>query len=174
MTDNSKSLKNKVIVVLLIVIAIMITAIIVLAYDNDHFIKPGEGDNQGDARWKVEFTSIAEGEKIGKAESRYIPYYTSTYASFYVDFVAPGDAITYDVQISNLGTLDAKLSNILYLSSPFKDAIKYEVEGLNLGDVIEAGEVVNFKIKVSYELDSTVAIEFDKPITLSFIFTQSY
>ena len=82
--------------------------------------------------------------------------------------------MTYDVQISNLGTLDAKLSSILYISSPFKDAIKYEVEGLNLGDVIESGEVVNFKIKVSYELDSTVAIEFDKPITLSFVFTQSY
>lgn len=173
MTDNSKSLKNKVIVILLVVIAIMVTAIIVLAYDNDHFIKPGEHGGS-DARWKVEFTSIAEGEKTGNAESRYLPYYTSTYASFYVDFVAPGDSMTYDVQISNLGTLDAKLSSILYISSPFKDAIKYEVEGLNLGDVIEAGQVVNFKIKVSYELDSTVAIEFDKPITLSFVFTQSY
>lgn len=163
----------KLIVGVLVVIVVMVTASIVLAYNSD-ILKPTGHSGHGDARWKVEFTSIAEGEKVGNANSRYMPYYTATYASFYVDFVSPGDAITYDLQISNLGTIDSVLNSIDFITNHYKDAIKYEIEGIEVGDVIKAGESKNLKIKVSYELTSTVAVEFDEPISISFVFGQAH
>lgn len=171
MSENKK-FKNKLIMVVLLIILAMVTAATVLAHNNK--FKPETNHGSGDARWKVEFTSIAEGEKTGNATSRYMPYYTATYASFYVDFVAPGDSITYDVQISNLGTIDSVLSSIDFITNPYNDAIKYEIEDINVGDVIKKGESKNIKIKVSYELDSNIAIEFDKPISISFVFRQAH
>lgn len=163
---------NKLIVTVVAIIFVMVTAVIVLAHNND-ILKPGMKPGYGDAKWKVEFTSIAEGKKTGQASSRYMPYYTLTYASFYVDFVAPGDSITYDVQISNLGTLDSVLSNIDLITNKYQGAIKYEIEDINVGTIIKRGESKNFKIKISYELTSTVAYEFDKPISILFTFKQA-
>lgn len=169
MNENNKKTK-KLVTVVLIVIAIMVTGVIVLAHNNDIF-KPSKPSGS-DGRWRVEFTSIAEGEKIGNASSRHMPYHTSTYASFYVDFVVPGDAITYDLQISNLGTLDSVLDDIDIITNPYNDAIKYEIEGINVGDKIKHGESKNFKIKISYELHATEVVEFDEPISIMFTFKQ--
>lgn len=168
---GDKKTKNVVIVTMLMVIVVMITAVVVLARNNDIF-KP-RPDGNGTGKWKVLFTSIAEGEKTGNAKSAMYPYYTGTYASFYATFEAPGDSMVYDVQISNLGTLNSKLSSIIYITNPYKDAIKYEVIGINEGDTLKAGEVRNIKIKISYELTSTVAYTFDKPISILFNFVQA-
>lgn len=165
MTDVRK-VKNRVIFTLVVVILIMVTGILVLARNNDYGHKPEP------ARWDVEFTSIAEGEKTGSAVSRHKPYYVGTYASFYVDFVAPGDSMVYNVQVSNRGNLDAKLQDIIYVTNEQKKAIKYELIGINEGDILRAGTSQNFKIKVSYELNSNEAVTFNKPITITFNYAQ--
>lgn len=168
MNMDDKNTKNVVIVMLLTIIVVMVTAVVVLAHNNDIYKpKPEYG------RWNVVFTSIAEGKKTGNAKSLYYPYYTATYASFYATFVAPGDSIEYDVQISNLGNIDSRLSDIVYVTNPYKDAIKYEIEGINRGDILKAREVRNIKIKISYELTSTAAYTFDKPIAILFDFVQA-
>lgn len=167
---DQRKVKNRVIFTLLVVIVIMVTGIIVLASNNKYGISHESGSR--DPRWKVEFTSIAEGEKTGKATSRYKPYYVGTYASFYVDFVAPGDSIVYDIQVSNLGNIDAELEDIIYVTNPYKDAIKYELIGIREGEELKAGRSKNFKIKVSYDLHSNVAVKFDKPISIVFNYEQ--
>lgn len=165
MTDVRK-IKNRVIFTLLAVILIMVTGIFVLAQNYD-FKKPPEA-----GRWSVEFSSIAEGEKTGGAVSRKRPQYTGTYASFFVDFVLPGDSIVYDMQVANYGNLDAKLADIIYITSPNKEAIKYELIGIKEGDVLKAHTTQNFKVKVSYVLDSNVAVTFNKPISITFNYVQ--
>jgi len=162
-----RKVKNRVIFTLSLVILIMVTGILVLAHNNDYGKKP-----QQPALWNVSFTSIAEGEKQGLATSRYTPYYIGTYASFYVDFVVPGDSIVYDVQVSNRGNLDAKLKDIIYVTSPNKEAIKYEVLDIKEGDILEAGTSKNFRIKASYQLDSNIAVTFNKPISITLNYVQ--
>jgi len=169
MNENRKNIK-RLIVLTIAIIAVMVTAAIVLAHDNDLF-KPG---SSADGRWKVEFTSIAEGEKTGNATSRHRPEYTATRASFFVDFVAPGDSIVYELQVANLGNLDSVLSDIILITSPNKEAIKYEIIGIKEGDRLDAGEVRNFKIKVSYDLNAQEAVAFNKPVSITFEFRQAY
>lgn len=165
MTDVRK-VKNGVIFTLLIVIAIMVTGIFVLAHDNDFGPRPQP------ARWDVEFTSIAEGDKTGGARSRKKPYHTGTYASFFVDFVSPGDSMVYDMQVSNKGNLDARLQDIIEVTSQNKKEIKYEIIGIKEGDILKAGTSKNFKIKISYILHSNVAVTFNKPISITFNYVQ--
>ena len=167
MKDNKRKIK-KLITMSLIVIAIMVTGIMVLAYNND-ILQP-----TAYARWQVEFTSIAEGEKVGNAKSRKRPEYSSTKASFYVDLVVPGDSITYDLQVSNKGTLDSYLADIIWVTSPNKEAIKYEIIDIKEGDRLNAGESKNFKIRVSYDLDAQEVVTFNKPVSLTFEFKQAF
>ena len=168
MADSHK-IKNRVIFTFLAVILVMITAVIVLAHNNHHILRPGGGN---DGRWKVEFSSIVEGEKTGSATSRIKPYYIGTSVYFHVDFVAPGDSIVYNVQVSNLGNLDAKLEDIVYGANSYGNAIKYEIIGIEEGEKLKAGRSKNFKVKVSYVLHSNVAVEFDDEILIAFYFAQ--
>jgi len=170
MKKNQKQVK-KIVAISLVIICVMITAVVVLAHNNEIF-KPTKPSPS--AIWKVEFTSIAEGEKVGKATSRKLPEYTGTSASFYVDLVMPGDSIIYDLQVSNLGNLDSVLNNIEIITSPNKEAIKYEIIDIKEGDSLLAGEVKNFQVKVSYILDAEEAVTFNKPISIVFDFRQAY
>ena len=158
---------GKILFLVIAIVFVFITSYIVVAHD---FVSRPE---YSDSRWRVEFTSIAEVEKKGNASSRYNPYHTATYASFYVDFVAPGDSITYEFQVANLGNIKAQLNSIDIITSPYKGAIKYEIIGIEEGDILKKGEVRNAKIKISYELHSTVAVEFDKPISILLGFRQA-
>ena len=69
MNKSQKQIK-RIIAIVLVTICLMITGAIALAHNNEIF-KPKPGDG---ARWKVEFTSIAEGEKTKiKAIAIYSP-----------------------------------------------------------------------------------------------------
>lgn len=168
MKQDRKRIK-KMIIMALIVISVMVTAVVVLAHDNDWF-KP----DKPSAKWDIEFSSIAEGEVIGSAKSRKKPQYSSTNASFFVDLTAPGDSMTYELQVSNYGNIDSVLDDIVFITSPNKEAIKVEVIDIDEGDRLDAGESRNFKIRIYYELHATEAIEFDKPISIVFNYKQAY
>lgn len=62
---------------------------------------------------------------------------------------------TYNVKISNLGEVDEELSQIepLIFSN---ENMEYEINGLNLGDVIKAKEEVNFTITFKYKNGATL------------------
>ena len=168
MKQDRKRIK-KMIIMALIVISVMVTAAVVLAHDY-HWIKP----EYPKPKWKVEFTSIAEGEVVGAAVSIKKPQYSSTNASFFVELTAPGDSMTYELQVSNLGNIDSVLDDIVFITSPNKDAIKVELIDIHEGDRLNARESRNFKIRIYYELHATEAIEFDKPISIVLNYKQAY
>ena len=65
------------------------------------------------SEWNVAITDIAEGTKSATAYSKTDPTSTSTTATFDAVLTAPGDSITYDVTVTNSGSLDAVLDSIV-------------------------------------------------------------
>ena len=61
-----------------------------------------------DSTWRVEITNIASKDVVGDAVNKVDPSYTATTANFSVGFTQPGDSITYDIEVTNKGTLDAE------------------------------------------------------------------
>jgi len=161
---------KKIVAIALIIIAIMVTSVVVLARDGALF--GGKKPNKDCGSWLVEFSSIAEGEKTGFAESRYLPTYTASKVSFHVDFTVPGDSIVYNMQVSNLGNIDAVLESINVIHDAHTDSIKYELIDLKVGDKLGQGESKNFKIKISYVLDAEEASTFSSPISMTLNYIQ--
>ena len=112
------------------------------------------GTTSIDSTWKVEITNIGEKEVVGKAVSKVTPSYTSTTANFSVGLTRPGDSITYDIEISNLGTLKAKVDSINVIMDE-NDAIKYTTSGVSNGDKLGVGEKTTLTIKVEYDSNVT-------------------
>ena len=65
-----------------------------------------------DSTWKVEITNITSKDVVGDAVNKTDPSYTTTTANFSVGFIQPGDSITYDITVTNKGTLDAVVESI--------------------------------------------------------------
>ena len=108
-----------------------------------------------DSTWKVEITNITEKDIVGDASSKETPSYTSTTANFSVGLIQPGDSITYDIEVTNSGTLDAVLESI-NVSMDENDAITYTTSGLKKGDKLtKNGSKNTLTVKVEYNLEVT-------------------
>ena len=107
-----------------------------------------------DSTWKVEITNITEKDIVGDATSKEVSSYTATTANFSVGLIQPGDSITYDIEISNLGTLKAKVDSI-NVTMDENDAISYTTSGLKQGDKLGVGEKATLTVKAEYNSNVT-------------------
>ena len=108
-----------------------------------------------DSTWKVEITNITEKDIVGDASSKETPSYTSTTANFSVGLIQSGDSITYDIEVTNSGTLDAVLESI-DVSMNDNDAIIYTTSGLKKGaKLAKNGGKNTLTIKVEYNAEVT-------------------
>ena len=108
-----------------------------------------------DSTWKVEITNITEKDIVGDATSKETPSYTSTTANFSVGLIQPGDSITYDIEVTNSGTLDAVLESI-NVSMGENDAITYTTSGLKKGaKLTKNGGKNTLTVKVEYNPEVT-------------------
>ena len=107
-----------------------------------------------DSTWKVEITNITEKDIVGDASSKEVPSYTSTTANFSVGLIQPGDSITYDIEISNLGTLKAKVDSI-NVTMDDNDTITYTTSGVKQGDKLGVGEKAILSVTVAYNSSVT-------------------
>ena len=108
-----------------------------------------------DSTWRVEITDISSKEVAGDAVNKTNPTYTATTANFSVGLTQPGDSITYDITVTNKGTLDAVVEsiNVDVGSNP---AIIYTTSGLSRGDTIAKNNGTNtLTIKVDYDSNVT-------------------
>ena len=141
--------KKIIMVVLSVLVCIMAVGYAVLAQQLNI-----TGTTSIDSTWKVEITNIGEKEVVGKAVSKVTPSYTSTTANFSVGLIQPGDSITYDIEISNFGTVIAKVDSI-NINLDENDAIKYTTSGVSNGDKLGVGEKTTLTIKVEYDSSVT-------------------
>ena len=125
-----------------------------------------------DSTWKVEITNISERDIIGDATSKEVPSYTATTANFSVGLIQPGDSITYDIEVSNLGTLAAKVDSIDVIMDE-NDAIIYTTEGIKAGDKLGVDETNTLSVTVAYDPEVTTQPENTaKDITVSINYVQ--
>ena len=108
-----------------------------------------------DATWKVEITNITSKDVVGGAVNKTNPTYTATTANFSVGLTQPGDSITYDITVTNKGTLDAVVESIT-VNKGDNPAITYTTSGLKRGDKIAKNNGTNtLTIKVDYDSSIT-------------------
>ena len=107
-----------------------------------------------DSTWKVGITNITERDIIGDATSKEVPSYTATTANFSVGLIQPGDSITYDIEVTNQGTLAAKVDSIDVVMDE-NDAIIYTTEGIESGDKLGVDEKDTLSVTVAYDPDVT-------------------
>ena len=88
-----------------------------------------------DSTWKVEITNITQKELVGGTVEKNKSYNATT-ANFDVEFSQPGDSITYDIEVTNKGTLDAVITNINVITTNDQE-IKYTTSGMRKGDILE-------------------------------------
>ena len=107
-----------------------------------------------DSTWSVGITNIKERNIIGDAVSKETPSYTATTANFSVGLIQPGDSITYDIEISNLGSLKAKVDSV-NITMDENNAIIYNTEGVEKGDKLGINEKDILSLTVSYNPEVT-------------------
>ena len=99
------------------------------------------GTAQVSSTWDVKFTSISEGTPsnstgVTPTASNKTPAVISgnTTATFDVEFQTPGDTMEYDIIVTNNGSLDAKLANVVATASSAEgsgDLQLTEANGIN-------------------------------------------
>ncbi len=108
-----------------------------------------------DSTWRVEITNIASKDVVGDAVNKTDPSYTATTANFSVGLTQPGDSITYDITVTNKGTLDAVVESIT-VNKGDNPAITYTTSGLKRGDKIAKNNGTNtLTVKVDYDSNVT-------------------
>ncbi len=103
-------------------------------------------------KWDVRITDIKaltvpEGCDAGN------PTFTNTSVNFSAQLHKPGDEITYEVTIKNMGTIDATLQTVLFTEEIGGiEAINYTTT--ELAQDLNAGDTTTFNIIVTYVKDT--------------------
>lgn len=110
------------------------------------------GNTELSASWDVAITSITEGTAVGSAMNRVPTTSTGTTATFDVILKKPGDSMTYDVTISNNGSLNAVLDSILVTPGlGGSEAIVYSVTGVTEGTKLDVNSTNTVTVKVEWD-----------------------
>ena len=108
-----------------------------------------------DSLWKIEITNIASKDVVGDAVNKVYPSYIATTANFSVWFTQPRDSITYDIEVTNKGKLDAVVESIT-VNKGDNPAITYTTSSLKRGNKILKNNGTNtLTIKVDYDSNVT-------------------
>ena len=104
------------------------------------------------SKWDVAITAITEGTATGSAINKAPATYTGTTATFDVELQKPGDSMTYDITISNNGSLNAVLDSIMISPDVSgSEAIIYSVTGVTEGTKLEVGSTNTVTVKVEWD-----------------------
>ena len=118
------------------------------------------------AKWGIRFENLSSPTKIGSATTTGTAKIEETKAAeitdMNVNLMAPGDKVTYTVDLVNKGTINAKIDNIektvltseqqRYLTFKVTDKNGYEI---SQGDILEKGETKKITITIEFIKDLT-------------------
>ena len=107
-----------------------------------------KGSSMVTSKWDIEITDLQVKNTLGEAEDVSHSFDTLT-ANMEADFYSPGDEITYEVTVSNLGTLDAVLDNIK-INMDSQDIIQFKVDGITSGEELKQGTSTKFDLIMKY------------------------
>ena len=147
--------KTKVMIVMIVMIVFMTVGYALVSTSLNI-----NGSTAVTSNWQVEFSDIRTVEQKGGATNKIIPTVSKTTANFEVDLVQPGDEITYEIDITNYGDIEAEVKGATYTSTG-SEAIYVRFEGIRKGTRIASCEgqstcpKVTVTVKVGYDTSVT-------------------
>ena len=99
--------------------------------------------------WKVLITNIESKDIVGGASNISSSYDTLT-ANFQANLTAPGDSITYEVTVTNQGTLDAVLSSI-QKNITTNEYIEVTTSGVEEGQILYSNSSRVLKVVIKFK-----------------------
>ncbi len=112
-----------------------------------------KGSSMVTSKWDIEITNLLVKQELGEATDK-AHSYDKLSADMEADFYLPGDEITYEVTVSNLGTLDAVLDNIK-INMDSQDIIQFKVDGITSGEELKQGTSTKFDLIMKYNENIT-------------------
>ena len=107
------------------------------------------GTSNIDSTWDVQITDIQSSVVVGTPTNQIEPTHDKLSATFHTKLYKPNDTMKYDITVSNLGSLDAKLDKI-NVPENSSTAISYEVTGIKKGDLLKSNETALLTVTVKY------------------------
>ena len=125
------------------------------------------GTSRITSNWDVRITNVTTGVATGDAENVSTPTWTDLTAYMEANLYDKGAAMDYDVTISNRGTFDAKLDNIITTPSS-NEAVIITFSGYTKGEMLPKGQDKVIHVKIQYnpnyngtaEVSGTSIVEF--------------
>ncbi len=142
-----------------IIIALIITLVFMsVGYA---FVSDGLDNNQlttymSNNYKNVKITTISSVETVGEAEDVKSLISGDNELKLYPGLYNIGDEITYTVNVSNEGNVDAVLNSISVISED--NSIIYTIDNINAGDVIASDDSLMFTIKLSRDENREVEV----------------
>lgn len=98
--------------------------------------------------WNVKITNV-EVINVSPGSDAGNPQFTDSMVTFNTILGKPGDSVVYEVTIKNLGTIDAKLNDVVFMEdTQGTDAISFKTT--ELAKELASGEMTTFTVKVTY------------------------
>ena len=107
------------------------------------------GTSNIDSTWDVQITDIQSEVVSGSPTNEIEPTHDKLSATFHTKLYKPNDTMKYDITVSNLGSVDAKLDKI-NVPVNSSTAISYEVTGIKKGDLLKSNETALLTVTVKY------------------------
>ena len=107
------------------------------------------GTSNIDSTWDVQITDIQSEVVSGSPTNEIEPTHDKLSATFHTKLYKPNDTMKYDITVSNLGSVDAKLDKI-NVPENSSTAISYEVTGIKKGDLLKSNETALLTVTVKY------------------------
>ena len=112
-----------------------------------------KGSSMVTSKWDIEITDLQLKQEVGEAEN--VSYnFDALTANMEANFYMPGDEITYEVTVSNLGTIDAVLDSIK-INMASQDIIQFKVDGITSGEELDHGTSTKFDVIMKYNENIT-------------------
>ena len=112
-----------------------------------------KGSSMVTSKWDIEITDLQLKQEIGEAEN--VSYnFDALTANMEANFYVPGDEVTYEVTVSNLGTIDAVLDSIK-INMASQDVIQFKVDGITSGEELDHGTSTKFDVIMKYNENIT-------------------
>ena len=119
--------------------------------------------------WRIEITNVETKKTVGNAKNVTDPTYDKLTANMSASFEKPGDSISYDITVSNLGNIDAVLDSIK-MNMEEQEYIDFKVEGITAREELISKEHITFQLTIKFsenvdEMPSNEPLNFSVDLT---------
>lgn len=161
----------------LLIAALVVVGLASVAYAAFAQILTISGTGTAAGSWNVAITAITPTSATGATDT-VAPSFTGTSATFNTSLAYPGATATYDITVTNNGSIDAELASITDLVSKNAEApayITYSVTGVTAGTTtLPAGATNTVTVTVTWDAASApVTPNETKSATITLNYAQS-